>query len=447
MHRLLSSHVSNWAAVAGLLLALATTAPHATGQSSGDGSYYSRYGIGMLESFSSPQSKALGGGAYALRTTNYNPTANPALWADQIYTRATGSVRLQVIDATDARGESARLGAGSLEALQLSFPLYDRQLGVGLALQPYSVTNYEVFRDGTVSVGPSRDSEATYQTAYEGRGGLYLFRSGLGGRGTENIRLGATVDVIFGSVKNTTRTQFPGFEGILSESVSTEQTRVSGVTSTLGSQLSFYNVLTEDDLFGFGISATLPATLTGDRVRTLDESLDADTIAASDGDLRLPYEVRAGVAYHLDNRWTFVADALYAPWSEFESNFDDSPRLSTFPVGGMDTIDDRWRLSTGAQVIPAGNDRFRGYIARTGYRLGGFIEQQYVTSDPSTTVYVFGATGGLSLPTAVAGTRVDLTFRAGTRGSTEPNLVRDVFYGLSLSLSIGERWFQQPKLR
>jgi hypothetical protein len=64
-----------------VLLAVLTAAP-AAAQSSGDGSFYSRYGIGMLETFSSPQSEALGQGAFALRTTNYNPSANPALWAD-----------------------------------------------------------------------------------------------------------------------------------------------------------------------------------------------------------------------------------------------------------------------------------------------------------------------------------------------------------------------------
>ena len=429
-----------------LCFLLLVSAGPAAAQSSGDGSYYSRFGIGTLQSFSSPQAEAMGGGAYGLRTTNYNPTANPALWADQIFTRATGAARVDVINAEDANGSTAQLGAGSLEALQISFPLYTQRLGVGLAFQPYSTTNYEVFRQGQVRTGLGDGVDVPYETTYEGRGGLYLFRSGLGGRITDNIRVGGALDVIFGSIKSTTQTEF-GPTVPLSSSVSTEQTRVTGVTGTFGAQFSFQNVLSDEDMFGIGISATLPASLDGDRVRTLDQSLDADTIAVSDGSMDLPYEIRAGVAYHLQKRWIFVADGSYAPWSEFDASFSEQPGLGRFPVGGMDTMNDRWRLSAGSQVIPAGDDRFRSYFARTGYRLGVFAEQQYTTSDPGSNVNVLGATGGFSLPTAAPGTRVDLTFRVGTRGSTEPGLVQDVFYGVSLAISIGERWFQKPKLR
>ncbi len=428
-----------------VLLLLAGTRPALT-QSSGDGSYYSRFGVGTLQSFSSPQAEAMGGGAYALRTTVYNPTANPALWADQIFTRATGAVRVDVISAEDANGNTAQLGAGSLEALQISFPLITRRLGVGLALQPYSTTNYEAFRDGAVRAGLGEGVDVPYRTAYEGRGGLYQFRSGLGGRITDNIRVGGALDVVFGSIKSTIRTQFaPNVQ--LASTVSTVQTRVAGVTGTFGAQFSFPNLFFDDDLFGIGISATLPASLEGDRIRTLDESLEADTIAVSEGGVDLPYEIRAGLAYHLQERWVFVADGSYAPWSEFEATFGDPGTLGRFPVGGMGTMNDRWRLSGGSQFIPAGDDRFRSYFARTGYRLGIFAEQQYTTTDPGSDVNVLGATGGFSLPTAAPGTRVDLTFRVGTRGSTEPGLVQDIFYGASLAISIGERWFQKPKLR
>jgi hypothetical protein len=199
---------------------------------------------------------------------------------------------------------------------------------------------------------------------------------------------------------------------------------------------------------GIGLTMTLPATLTGDRTRTLGESADSDTVATVDGEMELPYEIKGGIAYHMGERWKFVADGLYAPWSTFEARFPTTERsLGRFPIGGEETLNDRWRLSAGSEFIPAGDDRFGSYFARTRYRLGTYVEQQYTTSDPGTNVYVMGATGGLSLPTAVAGTRVDLTFHVGTRGAGSSNVVQDVFYGGSLAISIGERWFQDPKLR
>ncbi len=56
-------------------------------------------------------------------------------------------------------------------------------------------------------------------------------------------------------------------------------------------------------------------------------------------------------------------------------------------------------------------------------------------------------TGGLSLPAFTPGTRLDINVEVGTRGTTDQNLVRDVFYGVSATLNIGERWFVKRKLR
>jgi len=56
-------------------------------------------------------------------------------------------------------------------------------------------------------------------------------------------------------------------------------------------------------------------------------------------------------------------------------------------------------------------------------------------------------TGGLSLPSLFPGTHLDLNVEVGTRGTTDQDLVRDLFYGVSATLSIGERWFVRRKLR
>jgi hypothetical protein len=62
-------------------------------------------------------------------------------------------------------------------------------------------------------------------------------------------------------------------------------------------------------------------------------------------------------------------------------------------------------------------------------------------------VQVYAATGGLSLPTSIPGTRIDLNLKAGVREPRGGSFVRDVFYGVSVHVNFGERWFQQRKLR
>ena len=436
-----------------LLLATALSTPvHA--QSTGDGSIYSRFGVGMLDTFSSSQSQALGGGAYALRSLNYNAAGNPALWSDQVFTRAHLGASFRSVAATDGTGESSQLTGGTLETLQFSFPLVERSVGVGLIFRPYSRSNYRAQIGGLTATGPSRQDTLRYQTNFEGIGGLQLLRGGVGVKVNEALRVGASVDVLFGILEGQRSTRFrrPGTSVTPTgtrDAVLTNGTRLSGVTGSLGAHLALADVLTGDDALSLGAAVTLPASLSGERVRTIDESLARDTLGTPvSGEIDLPWEVRAGLAYQPDERWTVVADGLYAPWSTASSDFGATATIPTsFPTGGTATLTDRWRLSAGAEVVPAGEDQFAGYFARTGYRFGAYVERLYVRPDRSTNLHTYALTGGLSLPASISGTRIDINGSVGRRGTTEGALVRDTFYSVSVHVSIGERWFQERKLR
>lgn len=414
----------------------------------GQGSIYSRYGLGMLQDFSSSQADALGGGAYGLRSLNYNAMANPALWSDQVFTRVLAGARFEAIDATDASGQSSTLSTGSLDALQFSFPIYKRTLGVGISFQPYSRANYETIRTGRVITGATGQDTLDYQIDFEGVGGLQQLRGGAGFRINDALSVGASVDVIFGILEQTRNTTFPQTDQLAPAFV-TDRVRLSGVTGTVGAHLSLASVFMDDDALSLGSSVTLPASLTGERTLALGETLGADEVGSpTDGSVDLPMRTRVGAAYQFDERWTFVADGLYEPWSNFESDFDAQALFSsTFPVGGEATMNDRWRVSTGVEVVPAGDDQLAGYFARTGYRVGGYVEQMYVRPNRDVDLRAYAATFGLSLPTSLSGTRIDLNGTVGMRGTTNRNLVRDIFYGVSLYLNFGERWFQERKLR
>jgi hypothetical protein len=104
-------------------------------------------------------------------------------------------------------------------------------------------------------------------------------------------------------------------------------------------------------------------------------------------------------------------------------------------------------MSGGVEFLPAGEDVLDSFFSRTAYRLGGYYERSYVSPVDGQNINVMAATAGLSLPTMLSGTRIDLNLEVGTRGTTSQNLVRDTFYGISLNVNIGERWFRERKLR
>lgn len=430
---------------AGLLL----TIPPAQAQSNGEGTIYSRFGMGTLIDFSSSQSQAMGGGGYALRSLNYNPDANPALWSDQVYTRLSGSAAYRAVQSEDARGNTGRLTAGSVQAIQFNFPLYERTLGVGLSFQPYSRSNYRAIRTGEEPIGPRQETMAEYRINFTGSGGLQRLRGGLGYRINDMLSVGATADLLFGIIESRRRTRWPNTQALRDVIVS-DGVQLAGLTSTLGAHFALADVFAGDDALSIGTSVTLPTALSGERYRTLDEDLARDTLSVQRGEVTLPWTGRLGVSYQPNSRWSFVVDGLYDPWSTFSSTFSSGTEETEpvrFPVGGTGTLTNRWRVSTGAEVVPAGEDNLAGYFARTAYRLGGYAEHLYVQPDGETNLYELAVTAGISLPTSLSGTRIDLNTRVGTRGMTSNSLVRDTFFGVSLHVNFGERWFQRRKLR
>jgi len=180
------------------------------------------------------------------------------------------------------------------------------------------------------------------------------------------------------------------------------------------------------------------------RVRTLGESLERDTLGSvTYGSATLPISAGLGIAYHPDTRWTLVLNGLYEPWTNFESDLDFS---------GSGTVDqeqlrDRFRMSGGVQIQPGGNNLLAPYFSRVAYRLGAYFDRSYVTPVAGIDINTLAVTGGFSLPTMLSGTRLDINFEVGTRGTTDHQLVKDVFYRISVNLNVGERWFQKQRLR
>ena len=414
----------------------------ALAQGRDDGSLYSRFGLGDLRSFTSPQAQAMGGGGTALWSWNYINFNNPASWGRQRLVRAVAGFRFDGVEITDASDNTKRLTNGSLTAIQFGVPFRDDQFGLGLAFEPYSRVSYQVQTQDQLVTDPTTQDSTLYQIDFEGTGGLQQLRGGLGVRVADALALGASVDIIFGIIEESRRTEFASFD--FAQTNLATSTRLFGVTGTLGALVTLSNLAAPTDNFTLAASLTLPTSLNGDRTQTLGESLSRDTLGTDiEGSLDLPLSARLGLAYEPNNRWTFVADARYEPWSQFESELS----FPGYTPGDARLFRDRLRLSAGFELLPAGANLLDSYLKRVAYRLGFYYDQAYVSPIEGADINTLALTGGLSLPAFTPGTRLDINLEVGTRGTTDQNLVRDIFYGVSATLNIGERWFVKRKLR
>jgi hypothetical protein len=158
--------------------------------------------------------------------------------------------------------------------------------------------------------------------------------------------------------------------------------------------------------------------------------------------VKLPLAWALGVAYQPEARWTFIADASYEGWSSFESDFD----LPGYSASSNSEFDNRLRLSAGAEFWPASGRPFASYGSRIGYRLGVYSDQSYVSPDADESIRSVGITGGLSMPSLIRGTNIDLNIDIGRRGTTSNGLVKDRYIRFSLNINFGDRWFDRQPL-
>ncbi len=423
------------------LLLMALTAGAGQAQNAFNGSLYSRYGLGELILLPSSRATALGGGGYALSTPAYTSFANPASLSNQVLTRLSLGGFLEGIEITDATDEQTRLSDGALGAVQVSFPITDLKMGVGLQYAPYSRVSYQVRQPATL-IDPVSSDTLNYSVGFEGSGGLHRVDAGVGAALSNAVRVGATVGAVFGLIEDRRRTNFttPGYFGTTLNNT----TRLSGFSASVGVQGRFDGVGGEGNALMLGGTIGAPVHLVGRRVKSLGESLDTDTLSTSArGSMDLPLTLAGGASYIVGSRWTFVVDGRYEPWSSFESDFG----LPGYETGGESYFADRVRLSGGIEVVPAGSRPFGPYLKRVAYRLGAYYDRNYVDPVSNYALSTYAVTGGLSLPTLLAGTQLDLNFEVGTRGEAANDLVRDRYYRIGLIVNIGERWFERQKLR
>jgi hypothetical protein len=434
-----------------LLVVLTATLPAQAQSARNYGSPYSRLGLGERLSFSSSQAEMMGGASVAVRSLTYNNLENPALWSDLGLTQLSVAAQIEGVESENAAGEQAQLSSGSLAGLQFGVPLLTNRLGLTLAFRPFTRVNYLAVRDGEATDPGAPDTPIPYRVNFEGDGGLQQARLGLGYRLGPAFAVGASVDVLFGTIDHLQRTEFESTA--INETRSVQSTDLSGVSGTVGALFSTTGLLGEEDALSLGASLTLPTRLSGERVRTLGFSLDRDTLGTpTTGDVTIPLQLAAGFSYVPDARWVLAADVRYEPWSSFDSDF----AFGGFAPDGEDDLRDRFRVGGGFQFLPAGNDRSRAYFARTAYRLGGYYDQSYFNATglgadgapagPGESVSTLALTGGLSLPAVLPTARFDLGFEVGTRGTTDRGLVRDLFFKVSATINFGERWFRERRL-
>lgn len=420
-----------------VVLVLAGTGEAVAQVSGNHGSIYSRFVIGDRVDNHSSQSAMMGGAGSALGAASGVSLANPALWGRQSLVRLGVGAEVAGLVAEDALGQTSTFGSGHLTSLQVTLPLVSDVLGATIALRPYTRVNYLAVQDGQVILPDLPRDTIDYRVHFGGSGGLHEAQLGFGWSLSSAVSIGVSGRALFGMLEDQRLTEF-SHSDIYPETLVSRRTRMWGFGATVGAAVHTGGLLASGDQLNLGAAFTLPTSLQGRRVGTLGFSLDQDTLRAEvRGTTRIPLNATAGFAYAPSASWLVAADVRYEPWTSFESDFSFT---GYDPTTGEHALQDRLRIGGGFQYIPAGTDRNAPLMARTAYRLGSYFDRGYV-SPHGMGISTMALTGGLSLPALAPGTRFDLGFEVGTRGTTDSGLVRDLFFKGTATINFSERWF------
>ncbi|HEY0670367.1 MAG TPA: hypothetical protein VGD22_19450 [Sphingobacteriaceae bacterium] len=399
---------------------------------------YSQFGLGDLKQSLLPQSRAMGGIAMGLRKpglyTNIN-VANPASYsAVQITSFEIGqSLNLRQLSNKSVSENSFN---SSISHIAFAMPVSPKS-GLSFGLLPYSELGYN-YRI------PSRVDTTDIDYIYSGDGGLSKAHLGYGFQIGKHLSLGANVSYLFGKLKQSRSTEFPGDYSALYSRVENSNS-VGGLSYDYGIQY-FTNVSSKARLIiGYSGNAGSKINSTGSTVAThyrIDPQSGEDigildTIFFSERDkrsLKMPMTHSVGFVIERTNRWLVGADFNYAKWSDFTDG-SVNPNLN-----------DSYGISVGGQVTPDPTD-VTNYFRLIEYRLG-FKYDKTPVQIRNTDINQYALTFGFGFPLPAnrsAFYQISLSAEAGQRGTQDNNLVRERYMNFHLGFTLNDRWFTKPK--
>ena len=388
------------------------------------GSLYSRYGIGDLRLSFSSRRLAMGELGIALSDQQYLSDINPAGWSELRLSRVETSF-LYSGDKLETNNSSVYHSDVLFNGVMFGFPI-EHGLGIStvFGLVPVSNVEYDVKEQSsdTSLVDP-------HTNEYKGTGGISKFMSGGSYKLPFGLSLGISYDYYFGRIENTSTITFVDNSTYRNASFKREMNyHGMGVSAGLISHdLSKYLGSSNLKNLKIGVTYSSSVTLSTDSIETLITTIGNVTDADKTFDTKLPYRFGVGISFNWTDNYVFILDYLYQPFSSFTEDGLANKYLRDYS---------KYSFGFEYHDASARSASFWDYIA---LRAGASYEQsQYFVN--GTGLNQFSVYAGFSMPISYDNT-LDIGFQYGVRGTTDNNLLKDNFFRINFSASVGDIWF------
>lgn len=391
-----------------------------TALSGSGGSAYSIFGIGDVRYIAGTRNAAMGYTGIGLSSPNHINLNAPGTWSKINRVRLEAEFMYEGFNSSDGAKSLYRANgdfAGGVLAIPIS--TVEGIVFVG-GFTPYSNVDYSTFTRGT-QLG------VDYSINHVGSGGVSRGFAGFSYAPALDFSIGASLDYLFGTIRNERIFTPSPSSTSLSGSTTTEEATLNGITFSLGGLYSGFGNISEPlRPLSLGFSLSSRGHLTGTRQSLYDYSTEHDTSEITTSAV-IPIAVGLGLSYQASERYVVAADFFQQNWFNSEFNGSPSPALKN-----------SYRLGIG--VEKSGNrDYTAPWLDRVAYRLGfSYLATYYKINGEA--INEWAITGGVGLPFS-GDSRLNIALAYGQRGTTGGNLIKDSIIRCIVSLSITEQWF------
>lgn len=383
------------------------------------GSILSSRGLGM--NFEHPNTRAQGMGYFSI--ANIDPFSisrtNPASLFIHKTTRFSTFYFNENNYYEDQLHGSAYSQYSNFDGFNIVIPLH-KNFGISSGLTPLTRIDYKINFDKFI------DSYAYAKTIYS-TGGLNSFDFSCYWSYNNKFSLGITGRYIFGNINTTWRINFDNTT--FDQTKYALSTKNNGFNYKLGIILKPISSITIGAVYSPQVK--LNQTTTNDMAIKLGNEATTKIYNESDTSITYPGSYGLGVSYMINKFGLIGIDYVITEWESLKID-GEKP----------DYINNVNKLSVGFESFSPINPT-ASFFKKIRYRLG-FCHKPYLSLDPEgNKINESWISFGLGLPIKRRSAEINLAVNYGKRGSLQKNGIAENLFRVSLSLSIGERWFQR----
>ncbi len=400
---------------------------------------YTRFALGDLAKPGLGQNQAMGGTGLAIHNQNrinpINPASFAALDSTSVYFDFGFNSFHNQYKTTISSNEWWNMNLHHV-AFATSMGKY---MGFSAGILPYSSIGYKV--KGEFNDYLNGEALDTY---YSGEGGIMNFYVGTSLKLWKSLSVGITMNYLMGKLTRERSIQFPMSSAYSSVS-SEENFDLRKPVFTLG--LQYHEVFSDDFFLTLGGTYDFKANAGSERQYTVNNSIlpfesaflndsvliNPNYVLGEDTTLSkfiIPQKVGLGFAVGIPNKLTFTGDYYMQDWTGSSTGEKHYTTNSN-------------SMHLGAEYIPD-HQAIRGYHRLIAYRLGGYYTNYYLAVN-GYQLTDYGITFGVGLPVRTLKSSINLAFTAGTRGTTEYNLVKENYGIITFNVTLHDLWFRKRR--